>query len=889
MTPAQLLSLAVVAWLPGAVIFRLPAGGRDTRAGIDAEERVFWSVILSLCVSLSVVLALAAAHRYTFARLLIADGVIALALAALSRFRLRLGPAARRPGPWSLLPVALVLLGLWRFFPASEYVMGGKDPGVYINEGIQIAQRGTLVYDDPVVAAVPPGARDLFFPSHQRTDYYSVRFMGFWIQNPESGAVVGQFPHLFPASIAIGYGIDGLSGARKTSGVWAILGLLAVYFAARRIVGNTAAGAAAALLALHVIQVWFARYPNAEVVMQALLFAAMLASARAHADDDRFFGPVAGGLLGLLLFLRFDAVLGIAAVGAAIVLSVLRGGRLQWPFVAVLAAAAGLAVPYFAGPLRGYADLPIVWLTHLRWWMYALLAAAAALAGVALAAGARWPAARRAVAFAPVVLGAALAAGAVYALNYRHPAGKLAEHDAYALRTFTYLYATLPAIVAALIGFVTTARRTFWRAPEVFVSVALFACFFFYKIRIVPEHFWMTRRFLPVILPGVLIFACAAATYGLRRTGVRRGLSAAIGGAFLVLLGSHYVRVARPVTEHVEYAGIIPQLERLAGRIGDTDLLLVESRDSGSDVHVLGLPLAYIYARNVLLLSSARPEARSFVPFLEWARSRYARVLFPGRRRHRAAVAALGRDRGGQRALPGARIRIHRQCLSPLRPAQGVRLRPLRAGAGAAGPGPVRPRRRHPRRPARRALPRQGGGRQPDDAMDAAAVVRVGAGLPGGRTRGGHRDERRGAAAGGAAGRGDRAPERPGARVRPGDGRLPAVYVRHSCGRRGGGRRRRGAGAARAGDRGVESAAGARLARQPRPRGHGRSRAGKIAARPSRCSNTSRSTTGATGGWSASRTWRCGWRRPPYGSGAARRRGRRSASCCSGSSGSAIS
>ena len=459
MTPAQLLSLAVVAWLPGAVIFRLPAGGRDTRAGIDAEERVFWSVILSLCVSLSVVLALAAAHRYTFARLLIADGLIALALAGLARFRLRLGPAARRPGPWSLLPVALVLLGLWRFFPASEYVMGGKDPGVYINEGIQIAQRGTLVYDDPVVAAVPPGARDLFFPSHQRTDYYSVRFMGFWIQDPDSGAVVGQFPHLFPASIAIGYGIDGLSGARRTSGVWAILGLLAVYFAARRIVGNTAAGAAAALLALHVIQVWFARYPNAEVVMQALLFAAMLASARAHADDDRFFGPVAGGLLGLLLFLRFDAVLGIAAVGAAIVLSVLRGGRLRWPFVAVLAAAAALAVPYFAGPLRGYADLPIVWLTHLRWWTYALLAAAAALAGVALAAGSRWPAARRAVSLAPVVLGGALAAGAVYALNYRHPAGKLAEHDAYALRTFTYLYATLPAIVAALLGFVTTARR----------------------------------------------------------------------------------------------------------------------------------------------------------------------------------------------------------------------------------------------------------------------------------------------------------------------------------------------------------------------------------------------------------------------------------------------
>ena len=55
--------------------------------------------------------------------------------------------------------------------------------------------------------------------------------MGFFIKDPDAGAVVGQFPHLFPASIAIGYGLDGLTGARRTVGVWAILGMLAVYFA----------------------------------------------------------------------------------------------------------------------------------------------------------------------------------------------------------------------------------------------------------------------------------------------------------------------------------------------------------------------------------------------------------------------------------------------------------------------------------------------------------------------------------------------------------------------------------------------------------------------------------------------------------------------------------
>ncbi len=49
--------------------------------------------------------------------------------------------------------------------------------------------------------------------------------------------------------------------------------------------------------------------------LQALLFAGLLAFSRSHVDDDRFFAPVAGVVLGLLLFMRFDAVLAWAGVG----------------------------------------------------------------------------------------------------------------------------------------------------------------------------------------------------------------------------------------------------------------------------------------------------------------------------------------------------------------------------------------------------------------------------------------------------------------------------------------------------------------------------------------------------------------------------------------------
>ena len=67
-----LLELLIVGWLPGAVLFRLPLLDRDRRAALPAEERGYWTIVLSVAISLSLVLALggaaslqlqAAAHR----------------------------------------------------------------------------------------------------------------------------------------------------------------------------------------------------------------------------------------------------------------------------------------------------------------------------------------------------------------------------------------------------------------------------------------------------------------------------------------------------------------------------------------------------------------------------------------------------------------------------------------------------------------------------------------------------------------------------------------------------------------------------------------------------------------------------------------------------------
>jgi len=633
--PQQLGALLLVAWLPGVILFRLPWLDRERRARLDPEERVFWAVVLSAAWSVAAGLALAAADLYRFDRLLLANALLIAALIVAARARLRLS-AVSHVSMTALLPLTLALVCGARFIPAAEYVMGGKDPGTYFNEGTQIAQRGSLRITEPVVASVPAFARDLFFPQHKdseglaRQDYYGIRFMGFPLQDPDAGVTVGQFPHLFPMSIAIGYGLDGLRGGRNVTPFWATLGVLAVYFVGARLFGRLAAFAAATLLAFNVVTVWFARYPNAEVVMQGFLFAALLANARTHVDGDRFFAPVAGALLGLLLFLRFDAVLGVAGVGVGLLLGVFSGQRPRASMLVAFAAFAVPAVAYFLGPLRAYASFPIAFFSAMPVWQWMLLALAVAGAGAAVWIGSRQPGIRTALLrYVPSTIALGLCVLAVYALYFRHPGGRLAAHDAYSLRTFANFYVTVPAILAALIGYLLYARRAFWRDPAFFATVAIFTVFVFFKIRIVPEHFWAARRFLPVILPATLLFACAA---GLGTTaGVRVRLPRVVLGlVFVFLLGWQFARASAPVAAHVEYAGLIPHLEGLAAQFGNDDLVIVEGRDAQSDVHVMATPLAYIYGRNVLVLNSARPDKARFAAFLEWAKTRYPRVLFVG-------------------------------------------------------------------------------------------------------------------------------------------------------------------------------------------------------------------------------------------------------------------
>ena len=124
----QLLFLLVLAWLPGAFLYRLPIGNRDARYRLPVEERVFWQVVVSLALTLGGVMALAWFGRYELRMLLAFHLALIVVISLAWRGRLRLAARAARPGPSLILPAVLIAVGGAVCFPPSEYIIAGKDP-----------------------------------------------------------------------------------------------------------------------------------------------------------------------------------------------------------------------------------------------------------------------------------------------------------------------------------------------------------------------------------------------------------------------------------------------------------------------------------------------------------------------------------------------------------------------------------------------------------------------------------------------------------------------------------------------------------------------------------------------------------------------------------------
>lgn len=512
--------------------------------------------------------------------------VVVMAWRATGRPRL----VADRGGLATLAGVALIAAVL--FFPGFAYGIG-KDPGAYVSHAIAIARTGSSTLKDPVLDRSR-------VPTVEVTPEDPVgRFPGIWIKDRDSQRVILQFYHLWPALLASAFKGGGYTGLVNLTPLCGVLAVLAVTLAARRVVGLLGGGLAGLLLATNMLEVWHAKYPSNEVFTQLLVGGALLGVVIALQTRWRPAAGLAGLLLGLSYLARPDSLLLIllaVAAGFALIVTGRFDARAGW-------FAAGLAITLPYGFLQAYVlarrytlatgvpDFPTI---------AALIGGALAIAvlvrRMAPALG-RWGPRltgdrRFQLRIGAVVAGVAALllllgllrpwlSGPVYGVfNGR----RVRTYDEASMIRLSWFF-TLPGLGLSLGGLALVALRR-WRAAAwtlVLPAVCLLPLYA-YRAEIASRLMWWTRRFVPVIVPGLIVLIAVALGTGLsvaagpiwRRRLVRA--ASAVATIFLLVV---FAAQSLPLRHHQEHGGSFEAVQRIANAAGDRQGVFLWQQSSG--------------------------------------------------------------------------------------------------------------------------------------------------------------------------------------------------------------------------------------------------------------------------------------------------------------------
>lgn len=520
--------------------------------------------VLVLAVVATCSLALAHAGRHSLPAVLATSAALLAALAVPAR---RIRPRADHAGLAAVLGCGL--LAAVMFVPGFSYGVGDKDPGNQVAHAVQIAREGSYAFTDPALAhpALPVATN----PSGHRLP-------AIWVDDAESGRIVPQFFHLWPALLATSYDIAGHGGLTTTAPLVGVVAVLLVAATLRRLGGVAAALVGGVLLATTMPQVWQAKTPSSEMLAQALFAGATFAVVVAAQERWRPAAAVAGLLVGVAYLNRVDALLLVLLATATLAAS--------WASLRadgeVASGAGGLAIvlPYALwqayGPGRAYsAENGAPGLVQTL-----AVIAALATAGAALRLRLRRPlvpsvaAQRRAGLAAVAVTVLLLVAGFLRPLVADRTVDVVLgvprrSYDELNLHRLSW-FLTVPAFGLAALGVaVSVLRRGRAQAWAVVLPVLLIAPVYVYDARVGSQLMWWTRRYVPTVLPGLVMLVALALAFCLAWESRWRRALRALAVAVAVALAAGYLHQSARLRGHDEWAGSFTVSARLSALAGD--------------------------------------------------------------------------------------------------------------------------------------------------------------------------------------------------------------------------------------------------------------------------------------------------------------------------------
>lgn len=554
-------------------------------------------------------------------------------------------PTFAKPKWQDILLLILLIGSAIVYFRPHEYVLGGNDAGGYINIGSTIANTGEFIIQNDEwtrwLSQFPEVTlRDQ--PPHWRTDY--LQFVGWYIDDNNPARVIPQFFPFHPTLLAVAIRIGGIGGGLLLTPLWSVLSLLALYLLTRRLFDRNVAFLASALLAITAVTIYFSRYPTTEPLTLLLIFTGLLCWQILWENPKAsiVWGILGGAAFGTSFLTRIDLPLVALLVYGWLILVWLQGKWnrswlvftltlsflalhaiisavvLNWPYmwntygslVAVFRQYPWLSLVVGAG---GAAGLGVIFFIWRRGWE---AFAQSRLVHILQSAWFRWL----------LIIGViGLSAFAYFVRPLLNPPRSYISWPggttAWNLDGQNWVrmgwYTTPLGILFTTLGLGWILRWESLNRLGLFLSVTVLTTFqYVFKIFNTPYHIYTMRRYMPIVLPALMIFA-AYFLVSLYLTPYKRQWVTRLAAVILTLaLAAGLLYQSRFVLPLRENRGITAQLHDIANELEPEAVLLIIEPGTSLFADTFGAPLRFIYGHDIATIRSDDQQAEQFLDAL---------------------------------------------------------------------------------------------------------------------------------------------------------------------------------------------------------------------------------------------------------------------------------
>jgi len=506
---------------------------------------------------------------------------------------------------------------IWLMLRPHQFITGAADAGVYVNLGANIAQNGSIIIQDTVLANLEPSLQSVFLRAIANPIANSYVFPAFFVTNAESGEIMPQFYPLHPVLQAMVYDFGGVQAELLLPGLWGVLGALAIYLTTRQIADWRIAALALVGLSLNALQVWFSRYPTSETLTQYFFWVGIWSTVvwLGNRKPAKLWAALAGLCLGMTFLTRIDMLFLLPLLLLIIVWQWQRK-QAAWGWFALpvlllctysVIHAMWQSQPYFY-ELYNYAVLSL-----LRGPMGLFLALVVGLVGLGLFAYfydvimsflVKYERPLR------IIIIAALLSIAVYGWFFRP--------DLFAAKSYTDNYSTnsLPVldgenlvrfgwylsplgIWLGIFGICLLVWYADWQKSVLIMMGVFFALFYLWRIRNNPVQVYAMRRYVPVVLP---LFVMGAA-YFIGWVASRKQLWLKGTAVIMAVLWVGSIAwSARGFISQVDYLGMPKQIAQLSHQMEPDAIVIFNDPAVIGQGDIIGTPLKFLHGIDVFTL-----------------------------------------------------------------------------------------------------------------------------------------------------------------------------------------------------------------------------------------------------------------------------------------------